>query len=497
MKLRSVIVAMLVTTSPLVVLGGVSPVSADSSGLKIETFQTGAFSERWSGSLQPPESGLFTFIITGSTSELKIDGIKVVDEWQDARFDRTGRLRLVANKRYDVELNVLRSTSSTSPGLEWSSPSFTRQIIPWNGQTLFPTRVPIIGLPVGGSLRELAEARGIKIGTSVDSIGLSEADPTYRDLLHREFSIVSQERGGFLDTYGVNIEEKLRFGEPLSEIPAPMVNDAVANGQEIHGAHLLWFEQGTFAYQKWLQELSKDKGKRDAFAKAHVEELMYRYKYERQVQSWNVINEAFDGEGNLRGEFLDAYYNGERNWLAGEDLVVNAFRWARAADPGALLFYNDYGIENDGKKWEAVYALVDRLNRENLIDGVGFQSHLSIGEPFDQGQFDNHLRQLKDIGVKARITELDVSVSDDDRNPSEADKQKRQADIYSRMVGSCLHSENCDAVIMWGLTDAYSWKKDPKGNDKTYGPDSRPTIFTPSFQKKDAYWGINYKLRGQ
>jgi endo-1,4-beta-xylanase len=497
MKLRNAMIALSIVVGPLVVLSGPSSAFARQSGLTVQRFPTGPLTERWSGSIQPPESGMFTFFVTGSTSELKVDGIKVVDEWQNANFDRTGRLRLLQNKRYDIELSIFRSPSSTSAGLEWSGPSFGRKIVPWGDNTLSPTRVPIVGLSSNSPLRELAEARGIKIGSSVDSEGLFSTESTYRDLLHREFSIVSQERGGFLETYGTSIDDTVRFGKPLSEIPAPMVNDAVASNQQIHGAHLLWFEQGTFDYQKWLQDLSLDKAKRDAFAKTHVEDLLYRYKYQRQVQSWNVVNEAFDGEGNLRGEFLDAYYQGQRNWLAGDDLVMNAFRWARAADPGALLFYNDFGIENNGKKWDAVVRLVTKLKEENLIDGVGFQAHLSIGGTLDQGQFDDHLRQMNNLGLRVRITELDVPVSDDETNPSESEKQRRQALIYSQMVGSCLHAENCDAVIIWGLTDAYSWKKNARADDKTYGPDARPTIFTTNFEKKEAYWGISHKLRGQ
>jgi GH35 family endo-1,4-beta-xylanase len=498
MKVRNVAVAIGIAVTFAGLAVQFRPASADTSGLKVEKFDTGNVVERWSGSIQAPETGLFTFIITGSTSELTIDGVKVVDEWQDPRFDRIGKLQLVADRRYDFDLSVFRSPTATSPGLEWSGPSFGRRIIPWDGQTLAPSRVPIVGLPINAPLRDLARARGIKIGVAVDSRGLFDAtDATYRDLAHREFSIVSQEGGGFLDTYGTNIDEELRYEQPLSEIPAPMVNDAVANNQEIHGAHLLWFEQGTFTYQKWLQELSKDTAKRDTFAKKHVEQLMYRYGYQRQVQSWNVINEAVDDKGNFRTDFLDSYYDNQRNWLAGKEVVINAFRWARAADPGALLFYNDYAIENDGKKWDAVLKLVKELKDENLIDGVGFQAHLSIGAPIDQGQFDNHLRQLDSLGLKVRITELDVPVSDAVPSPSESEKQRRQATIFSQMVGSCLHANNCDAVIIWGLTDAFSWKRNPRGNDPTYGPDSRATIFTSKYEKKDAYWGINYKLRGQ
>ena len=36
--------------------------------------------------------------------------------------------------------------------------------------------------------------------------------------------------------------------------------------------------------------------------------------------------------------------------FGGEDYIDSAFVWAHQADPDALLFYNDYGLNNPAKR---------------------------------------------------------------------------------------------------------------------------------------------------
>ena len=50
---------------------------------------------------------------------------------------------------------------------------------------------------------------------------------------------------------------------------------------------------------------------------------------------------------------------GDHPW----DYIALAFQSAHAADPDAKLFYNDYGIEEIGPKSNAVYSLVQNLQR--------------------------------------------------------------------------------------------------------------------------------------
>ena len=53
-------------------------------------------------------------------------------------------------------------------------------------------------------------------------------------------------------------------------------------------------------------------------------------------------------------------------------------------------------------------ALVQSLKAQNLIDGVGFQSHFIVGEVTTDLQA--NLQRFADAGVDVAITELDVRV---------------------------------------------------------------------------------------
>jgi endo-1,4-beta-xylanase len=49
-----------------------------------------------------------------------------------------------------------------------------------------------------------------------------------------------------------------------------------------------------------------------------------------------------------------------------------AFQYAAEADPTIPLFYNDYNIEVDKRKREAIYEMVKSMkNRGIKIDGIG------------------------------------------------------------------------------------------------------------------------------
>jgi hypothetical protein len=73
------------------------------------------------------------------------------------------------------------------------------------------------------------------------------------------------------------------------------------------------------------------------------------------VYSWDVVNEPFNGDGSFVG---DVFYR-----AMGSGYIADALRTAHAADPGAQLYLNDYGIEGENAKSNAMYSLVQSQNR--------------------------------------------------------------------------------------------------------------------------------------
>jgi GH35 family endo-1,4-beta-xylanase len=90
--------------------------------------------------------------------------------------------------------------------------------------------------------------------------------------------------------------------------------------------------------------------------------------------------------------------------------VEQVFRWAHAADPGALLFYNDAEGETLNAKSDAIYAMVKDFKRRGVpIDGVGLQMHLFDVHP-DIASIAANIARFTSLGVQVHITEMDVSL---------------------------------------------------------------------------------------
>lgn len=87
-----------------------------------------------------------------------------------------------------------------------------------------------------------------------------------------------------------------------------------------------------------------------------------------------------------------------------------AFRYAREADPDAVLVINDYGMEGNGNKVNDMVKLVEKLLAKGTpIDAVGFQMHVSMYGP-DVKLIREAFEKVIALGVNVQVTELDVSI---------------------------------------------------------------------------------------
>lgn len=89
------------------------------------------FSARWSGWIEAPSSGSFTFYATIDDGvRLWIDGTLLIDDWADTPGVHTCTATLVANKKYDIRLEFYENAGGATCQLAWSGPGITRAIIP-------------------------------------------------------------------------------------------------------------------------------------------------------------------------------------------------------------------------------------------------------------------------------------------------------------------------------------------------------------------------------
>jgi endo-1,4-beta-xylanase len=207
--------------------------------------------------------------------------------------------------------------------------------------------------------------------------------------------------------------------------------------------------------------------------------------YAGQVFAWDVVNEALDESGRIKGKSL--WYNQPGMGLPdkGTAYVEQAFRWAHDADPEALLFYNDNGGEGLNRKSDAVCAMVKDFKRRGVpIDGVGLQMHISQLD-FDTAAVAAKIARLTALGLQVHITEQDVSLPLDSAGLARPDELRRQAEVYRGVVRACLQNPGCTAIQTWGFTDKYSWI-----GSHSHGKRGAALPFDRAYKPKPAYDAI-------
>src|SRR6476646_138497 len=115
---------------------------------------------------------------------------------------------------------------------------------------------------------------------------------------------------------------------------------------KVRGHCLVWDHDNP----KWLTAANFTPQQLSEILQEHITTVMKHYA--GQVFAWDVVNEAFDAQGGMEQSL---WYDRPGIGLAGNRTayIEQAFRWARAADPQALLFYNDYDTEGLNPKSDA------------------------------------------------------------------------------------------------------------------------------------------------
>jgi len=324
-------------------------------------------------------------------------------------------------------------------------------------------------------LRQEAVRIGILVGTAVNPAYLSE--PAYASTLAREFNMLEAEDA--MKWTAIRPDEKT-FDFAAAD---RLVDFAEAHGMKVRGHNLVW---GTHN-PKWLTDGNYTPQQLSKLLREHIRRVVGRYG--GRVFAWDVVNEALDENGGLR----DSIWYNQPGIGLGPGYIEQAFRWAHATDPKALLFYNEAGAEGMNRKSDAVYAMVkDFKNRGVPIDGVGLQMHL-LDLKVDAASIAANIERLTQLGVQVHITEMDAALPVDAGGTvlHEADLA-RQADIYRQVVTVCLRHSGCTAFQTWGFTDKYSWIE--WFTHKTKGD---ALLFDRQYKPKPAYDAIRQVFTSQ
>ena len=234
------------------------------------------------------------------------------------------------------------------------------------------------------------------------------------------------------------------------------------HAMRLHGHTLIWYAQGEQAFA------GLDRARFTAAFDRYIATVAGRYR--GQVVSWDVVNEPIHDDGS-----------GLRNchWsraLGPDGYILRAFNQARQADPEAVLFLNDYNLENTPAKGATFLKLVERLLKAGApIGGIGSQSHLDIQIP--PGQAAAFIRDAASLGLPIHISELDASLRSEARLDLRTRPQRiaQQAAVVGELASAfmALPPAQRFAFTVWGLRDTDSWLRQ---GDRDDGRD-QPLLF--------------------
>ncbi|HYH14826.1 MAG TPA: endo-1,4-beta-xylanase, partial [Flavisolibacter sp.] len=208
--------------------------------------------------------------------------------------------------------------------------------------------------------------------------------------------------------------------------------------------------------------------------------------FKGKVKAWDVVNELFADDGSIRNNSNTSTAASDvfvwSNYL-GEDYALKAFSYAKTADPDALLYINDYGLETNTAKLDALIALVTKLRSQGAkVDGIGTQMHIAANTP--KAGIDRMMQKLAATGLKVRVSELDVTTGNGGTpgTPPGTVALANQAAMYKYVVSSYLKNvpeAQRAGITVWGLSDNTSWLYN---NGTQY-----PLLYDQNYNKKPAY----------
>lgn len=263
-----------------------------------------------------------------------------------------------------------------------------------------------------------------------------------------------------------------------------IVDFAAQSGMKVKGHTLIWYNQ----LPSWVNALTNPDEVRSVMLN-HIQQVMTHYQ--GKLIAWDVVNEAWSDSGT---ELRDTVFQR----TLGPSHIDEAFQAARAADPNALLYYNDYGTEGLSAKANSVYEMVRSMKERGIpIDGVGVQMHTRHGNAYPTvAEFSENIRRIAALGLEVVISEIDVVTCGAE---PVADRLELQRTRYHDLVWACLEQAACKAVTVWGVSDRYSWLNyvGPEVTTCAEGDIPRGLLWDDDHMKKPAYHGVLDALAGR
>ena len=292
----------------------------------------------------------------------------------------------------------------------------------------------------GASLRTLAASRGLVFGAATSNYQLREPDFSFAFL--RDCAMLVPE-----------YELKRDLTEPARDRFDFSAADTLLSFSKVHGllfrGHpLLWYASNP----PWL-EAAVATAKDEAIFAEFIRVAASHFR--GYMHSWDVVNEGIEPKDGRADGLRDTF------WLKkfGPSYIDHAFAAARDADPGVLLVYNEYGLEEDGAEHDArrkvtLKLLEGLIARGAPVGALGLQGHVAaFTRGVNQKKLAAFLAEVQATGLRILITEHDV---DDSGGAIDFTTRDRAvADASRRFLDVALDNRATMALLTWGLSDRF------------------------------------------
>ncbi len=375
--------------------------------------------------------------------------------------DIKSRLRRVTGRRTGALIGVFASLAAIAPNTTQAS---TERII--NASTAIEHSGANTAATKKTTARSIGKIAAFNSKSSARPLGTAMSTRTWnadaRNIFTHYFNSLTPEN-----------ELKWEYTEPQLGTfdftqADKLVKFAADNHAEVRGHALLYPGQDPPYVKRLLLGCDSSNPKQQAVVEGvmndHITTEVNHFK--EDVHEWDVVNEP--ATKNSWQKCLPNYI----------ELALHA---AHAADPTARLFINEYDAEFPringalNPRYIKLRGIIKQLVQDKApIDGVGLQTHAGLYIAGQMQQFGQTIDSYTKMGLKVRLTEVDVARSEGLNNPLELQAQRA---VYRGLARACGTRPGCAGMTVWGVDDKASWQ----------GADRQPLLFDANDNPKQSY----------
>ena len=207
-----------------------------------------------------------------------------------------------------------------------------------------------------------------------------------------------------------------------------------AYGISVRGHNLIWPCDDVYCLPNDVPAMFSNPAQLRSRIDSHLVDILGATK--GQLSEWDVINEP---SANKR-----------LSKVLGEDEMAAQFKRAKALEPKARLFLNDYGNLGEGDldvEFKRIIARMIALRAP--LEGIGLQAHFGL-KLTPPAELLTRLTDFGKFGLPLAITEFDVNIQN----------QALQADYLRDFLTIAFSSPNVNSFLMWGFWEGQHWLPD-------------------------------------